>query len=82
MIERFFFTAEWCPTCKSTWPSIIARADRNNSRIRKIDVETDEGRELVTKFDVLALPTLVITKGGVVDGVPLIGSSVLRWNGK
>ena len=58
------FSAVWCGPCKSLAPIVeeLAKEYAGQVKIGKLDI--DEDRETPTRFDVMAVPTLVFFKGG------------------
>ena len=52
------FTAEWCSSCKAMSKIIEELPDK--SFIHEINVESDEGDDLATKFKIKSLPTIVV----------------------
>ena len=58
------FWAEWCGPCKKLSPVIDELAEEYDGvvDIRKCDVE--ENVEVASKFGVMAIPTIVLVKGG------------------
>ena len=57
------FFATWCGPCKMLSPVLEQVADENpNLSVLKIDV--DEVGELAAKFNVQAIPTLILFKDG------------------
>ncbi len=58
------FWAEWCPPCKAMDPilDVLAGELAGKVKIVKLDVETNPG--IVTQYNVRALPTLMVFKGG------------------
>ena len=58
------FSAVWCGPCKSLAPIVeeIAREYAGRVKVGKLDI--DEDRETPTRFDVMAVPTLIFFKGG------------------
>ena len=58
------FSAVWCGPCKSLAPIVeeLAREYAGQVKVGKLDI--DEDRETPTKYDVMAVPTLIFFKGG------------------
>ena len=65
------FTAAWCPNCRVTKPWVLALVP--NTEI--VDVGEIDGAGEAIKYDVMSLPTIVVTKDDgelidrLVDGV-------------
>lgn len=55
----YFATADWCSSCKALKPNFIKWADENKIEYKFIDVESDEGAELVEGNKIRNLPTLL-----------------------
>jgi len=60
------FTADWCQPCKMIEPHLIKIAKEYDGKIKfyEVDVENEENSEIVTKYDITNLPTLLIFKEG------------------
>jgi len=58
------FSAVWCGPCKTLAPIVeeLAKEYAGQVKIGKLDI--DEDRETPTKFDVMAVPTLIFFRGG------------------
>lgn len=58
------FFATWCGPCKAMGPIIesVAKDMQGNARILKIDV--DKNRSIAAKYNIQAVPTLLIFKNG------------------
>jgi thioredoxin 1 len=58
------FWAEWCPPCKAMDPILddLTETLAGKVKIVKLDVETNP--ETVTTYNVRAMPTLMVFKGG------------------
>lgn len=57
--------AEWCTPCRALVPIFNTLADRYDGRVRVAKLDADANVETVTRFDVRALPTVLIFQGGV-----------------
>ena len=60
------FWAEWCMPCKMLAPIIEELADEYAGKIKVAKVDTDAGRKTAMKFDIRAIPTLILFKDGKV----------------
>lgn len=60
------FHAEWCGPCKAMAPAleIVAKEMKGKVKIAKVDV--DQNPEITQKYQIQAMPTLMIFKGGKV----------------
>jgi len=60
------FTADWCMPCKMIEPHLKKLAKEYDGRIKfyEVDVEDEENSEIVTKYEITNLPTLLIFKEG------------------
>jgi thioredoxin 1 len=58
------FWAEWCPPCKVLTPILDEIQAELGDRLRVYKVNSDEQRELSTRFEVLAVPTILLFSGG------------------
>ncbi len=58
------FWAEWCPPCRMLTPIMEELAQKYDGvmRIAKIDVDTNPQTQ--QGYDVMAMPTLILFKGG------------------
>ncbi|MCK6482183.1 MAG: thioredoxin [Planctomycetes bacterium] len=58
------FSAVWCGPCKTLAPLVeeLAKEFAGQVKVGKLDI--DEDRETPTKYDVMAVPTLIFFKGG------------------
>ncbi len=64
------FGAEWCGPCKSLAPVVESLAEEYDGRIKFVQLDIDENRETPSSFGIMAVPTLILFKGGeVVDKV-------------
>jgi len=60
------FTADWCMPCKMIEPNLKKLSKEFDGKINfyEVDVEDEENSELVTKYEITNLPTLLIFKEG------------------
>ena len=72
--------AEWCAPCRALVPIFNTLAERYDGRVRVAKLDADANLETVTRFDVRALPTVLIFRGGVLverlSGARSLGSYV------
>ena len=58
------FWAAWCGPCKIMNP-VIEQFKSNNENLEVVKVNVDEERDLVVKYQIRSIPTLVLFKEGV-----------------
>ena len=60
------FFAEWCGPCKAMAPALdqIAQDMKDNVKVVKVDV--DQSPETTQKYNIRAMPTLILFQGGQV----------------
>jgi thioredoxin 1 len=59
------FWAEWCGPCKMIDPVLEEIAKENEGRLRVGKVNVDDNLEIVRRFEVMSVPTLILFKEGV-----------------
>lgn len=59
------FWAEWCGPCKQIEPVLDQIAEENQGRLRVAKVNVDDNLEIVRRFEVMSVPTLILFKEGV-----------------
>ena len=65
------FWAEWCPPCRALTPTIEKLADAFQGKAKIGKVNTDSSREIVMKYRIGSIPTVMLFKGGeVVQTLP------------
>ncbi len=57
--------AEWCTPCRALVPIFDTLAARFDGSVRVAKLDADANLETVTRYDVRALPTVLIFQGGV-----------------
>lgn len=57
------FSAEWCAPCKELKRKITGDSDFDNIEIVDIDIESEDGNDMVEKYGVRGVPTLIYFKG-------------------
>lgn len=55
------FSAKWCGPCRTYAP--IFEEFRNSNEIECFDVDCDEQKDLVTKYEILSIPTTLLLEG-------------------
>ena len=58
------FWAEWCGPCRMLAPTIDELADDYAGRVKVGKVDTDSSRKTALRFDIQAIPTILLFKGG------------------
>lgn len=52
------FTASWCAPCKALAP--IVESTKGDCQVDVIDIDTEDGTALATKYGIRGVPTLVM----------------------
>jgi thioredoxin 1 len=60
------FWAEWCKPCIAMVPDLEAVAQTYQGRLRVGKVNVEENNDVAFKYNVTAMPTLLVLKGGKV----------------
>ncbi|MDR3377803.1 MAG: thioredoxin [Verrucomicrobiae bacterium] len=60
------FWAEWCGPCKMIAPVLDELAGEYQGKVKIGKINVDENQGLATQFNVNAIPTLLVFKGGQV----------------
>jgi thioredoxin 1 len=58
------FTAAWCGPCKLLDPVVTQLAEEWQGRVKVVKLDVDENPDLVMKYQVMGVPTLVLIKDG------------------
>ena len=58
------FWAEWCMPCRMLTPIIDQLADEYDGRVTVGKVDTDANRDIALKFNIQAIPTVILFNGG------------------
>jgi thioredoxin len=58
------FTAQWCGPCRTLGRVLEALAGEYTGRVRFVAVDVNDEPALADRFDVRAMPTLVVWRGG------------------
>ncbi len=62
------FWAEWCAPCRRLTPKVKELAEEFGSKLRVVKLDVDANPRTAAKFQVRAMPTLLVIKGGAVVG--------------
>jgi thioredoxin 1 len=64
------FFAEWCGPCRSLGPIVDALAKDYAGKMKFLQLDIDQSRQTPTRFGIMAVPTLLLFRGGeVVDRI-------------
>lgn len=72
MLKILKFESDSCPQCKAMIPTIDRiKEDFKNIKFKSINIEEDDNQDLVRKYNVRSLPTLVILndKGELINKI-------------
>jgi thioredoxin 1 len=58
------FWAEWCMPCRMLAPTIEQVADDFAGKVKVGKVDTDANRDVAVNFQISAIPTVILFKGG------------------
>ena len=58
------FWAEWCGPCRAIGPVLESLADDFDGKVKVVKINVDENGKLATEYNVNAIPSLIIFKGG------------------
>ncbi len=61
------FTAIWCGPCKMLEPVVVQLAQDWNGKVKFVKLDIDDNSELVVKYGVMGVPTLIL----FIDGRPI-----------
>jgi len=60
------FWAEWCMPCRILTPTIDALATEFAGKVKVGKVDTDSNRNVSVQYQISAIPTVILIKGGQV----------------
>lgn len=58
------FWAEWCAPCKMLDPIVDEIAEEYQGKLRIAKIDADANTEVVTRYGVMGMPTLILFKDG------------------
>lgn len=58
------FTADWCPPCRMIAPVLDQVAAERGDELKVVSLNVDENPETQAAYGVLAMPTLMLFRGG------------------
>lgn len=60
------FMADWCGPCKMQDPILDEMKNKFEGKVEFKKIDVDDNAELADKYDVKAVPTLIIEKDGII----------------
>jgi len=76
------FWAPWCGPCRSMAPHFERAAEALKGRVRLVKVNTEEAPQLASRYDIRAIPTLVLFRNGAEEkrmSGALDAAALERW---
>ena len=58
------FWAEWCGPCHAVSPVLDKIAEERADELRLVKINVDENQELMVRYGIQSIPTIVLFKGG------------------
>ncbi|MBN1164833.1 MAG: thioredoxin [Candidatus Krumholzibacteriota bacterium] len=58
------FWAPWCGPCHIIGPIIEELSDEYGGKVKFVKINTDDAREIATKYGIMGIPTLKVFKAG------------------
>jgi thioredoxin 2 len=58
--------ATWCGPCRMVSPALVQLATERAGKVKLVKVDVDKAPQLSQRFDVRAVPTLLVVRGGEV----------------
>ena len=58
------FWAEWCGPCRAVAPVLESLAEDFDGKVKIVKINVDQENELANKYNVSAIPSLIILKDG------------------
>lgn len=58
------FWAEWCGPCRVIAPIVDELSREFEGRVKFVKINVDENAEIADRYEIQAIPTLIIFKGG------------------
>lgn len=77
-LKVLMFTADWCSSCVKLKQNFYDEVKKLGVKYEVVDVESDLGVELSTKYTVRNVPTLLFMRNGEVVGRETGSSSYLK----
>ncbi|PID60727.1 MAG: thiol reductase thioredoxin [Gammaproteobacteria bacterium] len=69
------YWAEWCGPCKAIQPVLEEVAPEYVGKVRIVKMNVDENSATPPKYGIRSIPTLMLFKGGIVEGTKVGGVS-------
>ena len=72
------FWAEWCGPCLAMAPVIDALAEKYEGKAKVVKMDIDAHKEVVAKYQIRSIPTLMVFKNGEVTQKTIGGTSMAK----
>ncbi|PFI60719.1 thiol reductase thioredoxin [Priestia megaterium] len=60
------FLANWCSICSTLFPTLEEIAKEINGKVELVKVDIDENPQLIERFNIMSVPSLVLFQQGKV----------------
>tara|TARA_R110002126_G_scaffold106300_2_gene241179 strand:- start:15 stop:287 length:273 start_codon:yes stop_codon:yes gene_type:complete len=74
------FGAKWCTSCvtyQKVWDNVIRGLDREEWEVQEVNIDTEDGTDIVLTYGIKTLPTTIIIKD---DDVKILTGKLIPFD--